>query len=166
MLATAAGCFLKTHKKKTKDINSEGSELALVPGCSGSNPPFFPAWSSQFSKVQGPQAPQGDTWQSIGQGTWQSCEVFGTGPWHRRFSTGRDAAEQEKRSKVMCKKKKKTLNKNLLCFHPIPVLCHYNREVWGGHDGGVEGSFAFIPGSRCHSRDQRWKAVEGGEKKI
>lgn len=79
----------------------------------GCNPPFFPAWSSQFSKVQGPQAPQGDTWQSIGQGTWQSWEVLGTGPWHRRFSTGRDAAEQD-RSKVMCNKTPQKLKADLL----------------------------------------------------
>lgn len=104
-------------------------------GAAECNPPFFPAWSSQFSKVQGPQAPQGDTRQSIGQGTWQSWEVLGTGPWHRRFSTGRDAAEQEERSKVMSKKPPK--NQNLLCFHPIPVPWDYNQEVWGGHGGGT-----------------------------
>lgn len=75
-----------------------GRRVSVSDGrCWGRHPPFFPAWSSQFSKVQGPQAPQGDTWQSMGQGTWQSCEVLGTGPWHSRFSTGRDASEQSRR---------------------------------------------------------------------
>lgn len=51
----------------------------------------------------------------MGQGTWQSCEVLGTGPWHCRFSTGRDASEQsraggEEQSQAQVK------NKNLLRF--------------------------------------------------
>lgn len=62
--------------------------------------PFFPAWSSQFSKVQGPQAPHGDTSQSMGQGMWHSWDLLGIGPSHSPFSTGREAVhtnEKEKR---------------------------------------------------------------------
>lgn len=53
--------------------------------------PFFPAWSSQFSKVHSPQAPHGDTSQSMGQGIWHSWDLLGIGPLHRLFSTGREA---------------------------------------------------------------------------
>lgn len=55
--------------------------------------PLFPAWSSQFSKVQGPQAPHRDTSHSVGQGIWQSWDISGTGPWHSLFSTGREAVQ-------------------------------------------------------------------------
>lgn len=56
--------------------------------------PLFPAWSSQFSKVQGPQAPHRDTSHSVVQGIWQSWDISGTGPWHSLFSTGREAAQK------------------------------------------------------------------------
>lgn len=59
--------------------------------------PFFPAWSSQFSKVQGPQAPHGDTSQSMGQGIWHSWDLLGIGPLHSLFSTGREAVQMIKK---------------------------------------------------------------------
>lgn len=59
--------------------------------------PLFPAWSSQFSKVQGPQAPHWDTSHSVGQGIWQSWDISGMGPWHSLFSTGREAAQKWER---------------------------------------------------------------------
>lgn len=55
--------------------------------------PFFPAWSSQVSKVHGPQAPHGDTSQSMGQGIWQGWDLLGIAPWHSLFSTGREAVQ-------------------------------------------------------------------------
>lgn len=61
--------------------------------------PFFAAWSSQFSKVHGPQAPHGDTSQSMGQGIWQSWDVLGTAPWHSLFSTGREAVQMSQNKK-------------------------------------------------------------------
>lgn len=136
-------------------------------GAAECNPPFFPAWSSQFSKVQGPQAPQGDTWQSIGQGTWQSWEVLGTGPWHRRFSTGRDAAKQQERSKVMSKKPPQKPKPALLSSYSgsVGLQPRSLRGSWWW-DEGVEGSFAFIPGSHCHFRDQRCEVVEIRKKKT
>lgn len=133
--------------------------------CWGRHPPFFPAWSSQFSKVQGPQAPQGDTWQSMGQGTWQSCEVLGTGPWHSRFSTGRDAAgvEQENRSQVRHRWKAKT------CF--AFILFRFRGITTEGVVGNSrvrgrgDGLFVFIPGSSHPCRDLSSKVVEEAGKK-
>jgi len=84
--------------------------------------PFFPAWSSQFSKVHGPQAPQGDTSQAMGQGIWHSWDRLGIEPSHRWFSTGREAARVRSKRETGISRRNNKQNENCFTLITFPIF--------------------------------------------
>lgn len=114
--------------------------------------PFFPAWSSQFSKVHGPQAPHSDTSQSMGQGIWHSWDLLGIGPLHSLFSTGREAEWiREGDHKISSRYNEQAL----LWSYSHLSLCEAFYQHYNHRNRTQQSLFTFIPAIKIPI-ESRW----------